>query len=440
MKKVKFLLFVLLFCFCINVNAAGVKINPSTVDAGSATIELTGDANKYSSVSFSLSDGNIGAVTGVSPGSGFSFNHNNGTYEFKASGNLSAGKIGTVNYNPKVTQTFSITPQNIKFDGNPSNEAVGGQITYNKPKNNDASLTSLTVSQGELKPTFNSGTTSYSVEVPDTINAIKILASAAEGANYSGSGVKNLEMGKNEFQINVTAEDGKTTKTYTITVLRGEEQKPSAFLKSLTINNIGCVLSPKFEKENLKYTVDVGEDITDLEFKYETEETGAEVKIEGNTDLEDGENLVTITVEASDKSDKQVYEITVYKNMQSKAKKSKVVVNEKKKIKWWLILLIVLGILLIIGGIILILFKKGKLPIKKGKNKDKKEKSKENVKDILFSDDEEEENKEDTITEVKYEDEYLDEKTTTFNPDDLKEDARELDMEKTKEYNFKDLE
>ena len=247
-------------------------------------------------------------------------------------------------------------------------------------------------------------------------------------------------MGKNEFQINVTAEDGKTTKTYTITVLRGEEQKPSAFLKSLTINNIGCVLSPKFEKENLKYTVDVGEDITDLEFKYETEETGAEVKIEGNTDLEDGENLVTITVEASDKSDKQVYEITVYKNMQSKAKKSKVVVNEKKKIKWWLILLIVLGILLIIGGIILILFKKGKLPIKKGKNKDKKEKSKENVKDILFSDDEEEENKEDTITEVKYEDEYLDEKTTTFNPDDLKDDARELDMEKTKEYNFKDLE
>ena len=437
MKKLKYLLFILLVTLTVNVYAAGIKINPSTVDAGSATIELTGDVGKHSSVTFSLSDGNIGAITGVSPGSGFSFKQNNGTYEFSTSSNLSPGKIGTVNYNPKVTQTFSITPQNIKFDGTTPGEAAGGQITYNKPKNNDASLTSLTVSQGELKPAFNSGTTSYSVEVPDTINAIKILASAAEGATYSGSGVKNLELGKNEFQINVTAEDGKATKTYTITVLRGEEQKPSAFLKSLTINNIGCVLSPKFEKDNLKYTVDVGEDITDLEFKYETEETGAEVVVEGNTDLEDGENLVTITVEASDKSDKQVYEITVYKNMQSKSKKSKVVVHEKKKLKWWAILLIVLGILLLIGGVILILFKKG--IIGKKKNKPKKEK-KDNIKNVLFSDEEEEEVKEDTITEVKYDNEYLEEKTTTFNPNDLKEDTKELDMEKTKEYNFKDLE
>ena len=51
-----------------------------------------------------------------------------------------------------------------------------------------------------------------------------------------------------------------------------------------------------------------------------------------------------------------------------------------------------------------------------------------------------EEVNEDTITEVKYDNEYLEEKTTTFNPNDLKEDTKELDMEKTKEYNFKDLE
>ena len=437
MKKLKYLLFILLVTLTVNVYAAGIKINPSTVDAGSATIELTGDVSNYGFVTFQLGDENKGANLGVKSSIGTVEISGNDTYKFTpSSGNLKTGVFGNVYYDKTIKQSFSITPQNIKFDGTiASKEAYGGQITYNKPKNNDASLTSLTVSQGELKPAFNSGTTSYSVEVPDTINAIKILASAAEGATYSGSGVKNLELGKNEFQINVTAEDGKATKTYTITVLRGEEQKPSAFLKSLTINNIGCVLSPKFEKDNLKYTVDVGEDITDLEFKYETEETGAEVVVEGNTDLEDGENLVTITVEASDKSDKQVYEITVYKNMQSKSKKSKVVIHEKKKLKWWAILLIVLGILLLIGGVILILFKKGII----GKNKPKKEK-KDNIKNVLFSDEEEEEVKEDTITEVKYDNEYLEEKTTTFNPNDLKEDTKELDMEKTKEYNFKDLE
>ena len=446
MKKIKYLIPALMMLVSVNVYATKqVVINNSQVSAGSTVIKLVGDElGNYKKVTFSISANNGTKLQtsctapfdkcDVSKGTMFTIENEKG---------LSAVDIGTVGYSSSLTSSFEITPQNVMFYENINDNdnyvrgetPSAGTITYVKPKSNDASLTSLTVSQGELTPGFNAGTLNYTVTVPDTLNTIKITATPAAGASYSGTGNKTLAAGENKFDVIVVAEDGTTQKTYSITVVRGEPVKPSGILKSLTINNIGCVLNPNFKPEKFKYTVEVGEEITDLDFKYETEDPEAKVEITGNENFKDGKNVVTIRVEASDGSEFKEYKINVLKNMEKESKKAKKTIAEvKKKMKWWVILLIVLGILLIIGLVLFILWKKGKLKFKKkdkSNKNDKQDKKKSKLHEALFDDDDDEE---DEITEL--------ENTTTFNTDDFKEKHPEInddDLEKTKEFDFNDF-
>lgn len=449
MKKIKYLIPALILLLSVNVFAKQVAVDNSQVSTGQTTIKLIGnDVSNYKMLTFDLSDSKGGklisaascqaglAGCSVTSGTMFTIENENG---------LTAGDIGVVTFSTGGTESFKITPQNVKFYKNKEDKdkfdagtVSEGVITYVKPKSNNASLTSLMVNQGELTPGFNADTLNYTVTVPDTLNTIKITATPAEGASYSGSGNKTLAAGENKFEVIVIAEDGVTQRTYTITVMRGEPVKPSGTLKSLTINNIGCVLKPGFKSTKYKYTVEVGEDITDLDFKYETEDPEAKVEITGNENFKDGKNVVTIRVEASDGSEFKEYKINVLKNMESESKKAKKKVVAKKKVKWWVILLIVLGILLIIGLVLFILWKKGKIKFKKKDKKNKKDKKDKNEKkksklhEALFDDDEDEED--DEIKEL--------ENTATFNTEDFKEKHPEIndeDLEKTKEFDFNDF-
>ena len=91
--------------------------------------------------------------------------------------------------------------------------------------NTDATLATLIISEGELTPEFNSETENYTVDVAYSIEEITITATATdENATVSGdTGTFPLETGDNEFTITVTAEDGTTSKTYTVTVNRAED-------------------------------------------------------------------------------------------------------------------------------------------------------------------------------------------------------------------------
>jgi hypothetical protein len=365
------------------------------------------------------------------------------------------GQIGTIEVNKGATSDYSINISNIKFynqDDTPlEKNDISSSIKVVKAKSSDASLSNLIISQGELSPAFSPNNYDYTVNVPDTIDQLKITANGANNASVSGGGAKILNNGENKFDIVVTSEDGKNNKTYHITVIKGKLNEPSAYLKNLTINTIGCFLSPSFDAKNTKYSVDVTEDITDLDFKYETMDENALVTIEGNSNFVDGENLVTITVEASDKSEKMVYEITVNKNMESEESSNKLVISKKKKSNVGTILFIVFLILVIISVIITVLIKKGKIKLPKKrkknniKNTDTKEKEEsvsespiklnETKEDIYnFNDDNDE-----SITAI-LRGELYDEnaKTQTFDTQkfkDNKDDEESLD--KTKEFDLK---
>ncbi|MDL2290137.1 leucine-rich repeat protein [Paludibacteraceae bacterium OttesenSCG-928-F17] len=87
----------------------------------------------------------------------------------------------------------------------------------------DATLAELTASAGVLSPAFSNTVTEYSVDVENTITEIIFTATPSDkNATIQGDGTHSLTVGENTFDIVVTADDGETTKTYTITVTRSE--------------------------------------------------------------------------------------------------------------------------------------------------------------------------------------------------------------------------
>ncbi|MDL2239659.1 cadherin-like beta sandwich domain-containing protein, partial [Bacteroidales bacterium OttesenSCG-928-L14] len=173
----------------------------------------------------------------------------------------------------------------------------------------DAALKSLTVSEGSLSPVFDSLTFNYNVTtVAYAIESLTIIAEANNDyATVAGDGEKQLNVGDNTFNIVVTAQDGTTTKTYTVNVRR---QSNDATLNDLTVNE--GTLSPAFAAATFEYQVTVGYDIDDIEITGTANHANATVSGDGNkTGLIVGDNVFTITVTAEDNSYTQDYVVTV---------------------------------------------------------------------------------------------------------------------------------
>ena len=93
----------------------------------------------------------------------------------------------------------------------------------------DANLSALTLSSGTLTPTFASGTSSYSASVSNATTSVTVTPTKSDSnssfVQYLGSTgttafTGTLAVGANVIRTVVTAEDGTTVKTYTITVTR----------------------------------------------------------------------------------------------------------------------------------------------------------------------------------------------------------------------------
>ena len=83
----------------------------------------------------------------------------------------------------------------------------------------DATLESLTLSGLELAPVFDPATTAYTATVDASVEATTVSATATHpSATIMGDGEMPLTVGENTVEVMVTAEDGTTTMTYTVTV------------------------------------------------------------------------------------------------------------------------------------------------------------------------------------------------------------------------------
>ncbi|MCT4584008.1 MAG: cadherin-like beta sandwich domain-containing protein, partial [Peptostreptococcaceae bacterium] len=205
-------------------------------------------------------------------------------------------------------------------------------ITVNRAAaSTDATLSNLVPSTGSLSPTFSSSTTSYTMNVANSISSINFTPTAND-SNYtsitvdsnnttSGNSSSNINLveGSNNVDIIVTAQDGTTQKTYNIEITRLSND---ATLSNLT-SSTGS-LSPTFSSSTTSYSINVDNSISSINFtptandsNYTSITVDSNNTISGNSssniNLVEGSNNVDIIVTAQDGTTNKTYSINVFR-------------------------------------------------------------------------------------------------------------------------------
>ena len=195
----------------------------------------------------------------------------------------------------------------------------------------NADLAALALESNTLSPAFDPATTSYTVTVANAIDTVTITPTADDaGATISISGltlvsgspytpIGVLAVGSNQFNLLVTAADGTTTKTYTLTVTR-EAASSNADLSGLVL--AGSALSPSFDAATTSYTATVANAIDTVTITPTSDDAGATISISGFTlvsgspytpigVLAVGSNPFNLLVTAADGTTTKTYTLTV---------------------------------------------------------------------------------------------------------------------------------
>ena len=264
MKKIlkKIILFIFVFLFIQNVDAASLNVSSYTsVTIGSSVVVKVTASELAGRFSVTSSNGNV-----LSGGTASTWIENSTqTFTFRANG------VGTA--------TITVVPVDVAdYSGKVYSASKSITITV-KPKpvivlSGDNGLASLGVDGKELSPTFNRDTLEYSVELEPDTTSINVSASPSHGgASISGAGVREVVDGENRLEIVVTAENGaKRTyvlnasvkeynpikqkvdgKEYTVVRKKSLLKAPENYTETTTMINGEEV--PAFTSEVTKYTL-----------------------------------------------------------------------------------------------------------------------------------------------------------------------------------------
>ena len=190
----------------------------------------------------------------------------------------------------------------------------------------DTALSALLLSGVELD--FNSDAYSYTASIASDVAQTTVTAttndSAAShvvrlGGTEDADGVIELAPGRNVITIHVTAEDGVTTRIYTVVLTRAKTAdalSSDATLRSLSLSGIDF---GTFDLDTTSYTADVTNDVTrttvtpvrnDVEAAHVIKLGGVE-DTDGVIDLAVGANVIAVEVTAEDGVTTQTYTVTV---------------------------------------------------------------------------------------------------------------------------------
>src|SRR6202522_438643 len=196
------------------------------------------------------------------------------------------------------------------------------------PPSSNATLALLQISGQTISPTFASATTSYTSTVSNATTSIKVeaftnnsAATVSINGNAVASGVASpalpLNVGSNIITTIVTAQDGVTKDTYTITVTR----LPSSIATLALLQISGQTISPAFATGTTSYTSTVSNATTSIKVEAFANSSVATISINGNAvasgvaspalPLNVGSNTITTVVTAQDGVTTKTYTITV---------------------------------------------------------------------------------------------------------------------------------
>ena len=220
------------------------------------------------------------------------------------------GTVGSTQINEQKTNLSIYQPQ-------PKSEVT-------RQASDNAKLSVIRVSQGQMTPAFNKDVTDYVIyDIKDTISTVifdyvcdddgqacDVAISGGKSTNYH---TVTLNQGENKVTVTSTSENKANTVTYNFTVLRGDTGYNSEKLSELSFGDF--VLTPAFSKDVTAYNLTIPNNINTLAniIKYKAEDEKAKVTVTGLDNLVNGENTLTIVVDSvmGDKTSK--YTITVKK-------------------------------------------------------------------------------------------------------------------------------
>jgi hypothetical protein len=252
----------------------------------------------------------------------------------------------TVNGTP-VASGIASSPISLNVGSNTINTVVTGKdgvtvITYSvvvtrvAPSTN-AQLANLVLSAGLLSPSFASTISSYAASVPYPSSSITVTPTVADStatvtvngtpvASGNASSPINLNIGGNSITTVVTAQDGTTALTYTVTVVRAAPST-NANLTGLALSS--GTLSPSFAAGTTSYTASVANNVSTVTVTPTTADSTATVAVNGVTvssgsasspiALNVGTNAITTLVTAQDGATSQSYTVVVTRPPSSNA-------------------------------------------------------------------------------------------------------------------------
>ena len=288
-------------------------------DAKLSALTLSGiDFGTFDSTttSYSARVANSVSETTVTP----TVNHSESSYVIKLDGVTDADGVISLAVGANVI-TIEVTAE----DGN-TEQTYTVTVARATPLSTDATLSALSLSGIDFG-TFAPGTTSYTAQVANSVSQTTVAPTVnGSGASYlikldgatDADGVIALGVGSNVITVEVTAQDGQTARTYTVTVTRAEELSSDATLSSLTLSGIDF---GTFDPTTTSYRARVASETTETTVTPTVKHSAASyvMKLDGVTDddgvisLTDGSNVITVEVTAEDGETTQTYTVTVHR-------------------------------------------------------------------------------------------------------------------------------
>jgi uncharacterized protein YhjY with autotransporter beta-barrel domain len=154
----------------------------------------------------------------------------------------------------------------------------------------DANLQNLIPSAGTLAPAFDPNTTSYTLNVANDVETITftptlsdtrgaVVINGATIPNGTATPAINLAVGSNAVTTTVTAQNGTTTKTYTVNIIRA--QSGNADLVGLAAS--AGTLDPAFSPSTATYSLTVPTDTSSLQLTPTSADATATIAVNGAT-------------------------------------------------------------------------------------------------------------------------------------------------------------
>lgn len=250
-----------------------------------------------------------------------------------ASSSITGSKTVTVGESVTINASVNAGAWNVVLSGNGQTKELVGQTATQGNSSASTSITFTPNKAGTYTFTLSGDITDYETEKTDSINktctiTVKEKETSGGGSNSNtGSGSNtgtgsNTGSGSNQGSSgnsgsnsgsNNNSSSGNSSNAPSFTNVNETDKTAETDLTLNKLEIAGVTLTPTFTPDVYSYSINVATGTTSVDITAETGDEDATVEITGNTDLKDGENLITIMVKKGEGDKQQIatYQITV---------------------------------------------------------------------------------------------------------------------------------